>query len=401
MIGISVRASAVEVVHRVLRSGAFSNVLVPREVAKLEEQDRGLAQFLAFGTLRQLPRIDRIIAGYSQRPRLESFVEDCLRVAVHELTFGDAPSHAIVDSFVEVVKQAGYERAAGYVNGVLRSAARHGEPQIPEGITGRALLHGVTEWLVSELDNSYGVGASDAFLTASQEAPLIGLRRRAGVEVHPDIRPVNGIEESYYGTFVPEGYVVQDAASVAVGLSAEIQSGERVLDMAAAPGGKSLHLFDLAGAENLVLADRHAKRVVRSERRTRKAGCSAPWVIADGREPPFARASFDVVVLDAPCTGLGTLRRRPEIRLKVSRAEIERLSALQAQLVEAARGLLKPSGRLVYSVCTVTSAETEQIAKRFEGVPPPILQDAALEHGVLLSPDRTGTDGMYISVIRP
>ena len=401
MIGVEARAAAVLVVHRVLRSGAFSNVAIPQAVEKLEPQDRAFAQFLSFGTLRQLPRIDRVIAGYSQRPRLESFVEDTLRTAVHELLFGDAPSHAVVDSYVEVVKQAGHERAAGYVNGVLRSASRHGEPKLPDGVAGRALDYGVSAWLVEELDAAYGADASAAFFAASQEAPLIGLRRRPGIEPDPDLELVPGIADAYYGTVVPDGYLVQDPASIAVGLSAELRPGERVLDMAAAPGGKSLHLFDIAGGENLVLADRHPKRVVRSERRTRKAGCLAPWVIADGRYPPFGPETFDVVVLDSPCTGLGTLRRRPEIRLKVTPSEVARLSALQSQLIEGALSILKPGGRLVYSVCTVTPAETEDIARGFGGVAPNLLPEAALEHGVLLSPDRTGTDGMYISVIRP
>jgi len=401
VIGVDARAAAVSVVHRVLRSGAYSNVAIPHVVEKLEPQDRALAQFLSFGTLRQIPRIDRMIAGYSQRPRLESFVEDTLRTAVHELLFGDAPSHAVVDSYVEVVKQAGHERAAGYVNGVLRSASRHGEPKLPDGVAGRALGNGVAEWLVEHMDAAYGVAASEAFFRASQEAPLIGLRRRPGVEPDPDLRPVPGIPDAYYGTVVPEGYFIQDPASIAVGLSAELVPGERVLDMAAAPGGKALHLFDLLGGESLVLADRHSKRVIRSERRTRQAGCSAPWVIADGRYPPFRAGTFDVVVLDAPCTGLGTLRRRPEIRLKVSPSEIARLSALQVQLVEGALSILKPGGRLVYSVCTVTPEETEDIARRFGGVAPSILPEAALDHGVLMSPDRTGTDGMYISVIHP
>ena len=401
MIGVAARVAAVEVVHRVLRSGAFSNVVIPHEVGKLEPQDRALAQFLSFGTLRQLPRVDRIIAGYSNRSRIEPFVQDTLRTATHELIFGDAPEHAIVDSYVEVIKQSGHERATGFVNGVLRSIARHGETALPEGDVGRALSHGVADWLVEDLDKTYGREATDAFLEASQEAPYIGLRRRPGVDLDPDIRPVAGIDGAYYGTFVPEGYAVQDPASVAVGLSVDPQPGERILDMAAAPGGKALHIFDMVGDSDLILADRHAKRAARSEKRVNKQGCFAPWVVADGRVPPFAKGSFDVVVLDAPCTGLGTLRRRPEIRVKVSRSEIERLASMQAQMVEGALGLLAPGGRIIYSVCTVTAEETEGVAGRYDGTPPPLLAEMALDHGVLLSPNRTGTDGMYISVIRP
>lgn len=400
MIGVAARAAAVEVVHRVLRSGAFSNVVIPHEVAKLETQDRALVQFLAFGTLRQLPRVDRIIAGYSKRPRLEPFVQDTLRTATHELVFGDAPDHAVVDSYVEVIKQSSHQRATGFVNGVLRSVARHGEPPLPGGMEGRALRHGVDEWLVEDLDSTYGADQADAFFEASQEAPFIGLRQRPGTERHPDIRPVDGIAGSFYGTFVPDGYAVQDPASVAVGLTVNPQPGEHILDMAAAPGGKALHLFDMAGGDGLVFADRHAKRVARSAKRANKLDCFVPWVVADGRVPPFAKNSFDVVLLDAPCTGLGTLRRRPEIRVKVSQAEVERLSSMQVQMVEGALGILKPGGRIIYSVCTVTAAETEGVARRFGGVAPEILPDLALDHGVLLSPARSGTDGMYISVIQ-
>ena len=131
-----------------------------------------------------------------------------------------------------------------------------------------------------------------------------------------------------------------------------------------------------------------------------KHGVSVPWVVADGRQSPFRESAFDAVLLDAPCTGLGTLRRRPEIRFKSSPADIARLAALQEALLESAVRLVRPGGRVVYSVCTVTEAETVRIVEGFEASPPEGLPGEVRGKGLLLAPHLTGTDGMFISVIK-
>jgi 16S rRNA (cytosine967-C5)-methyltransferase len=190
---------------------------------------------------------------------------------------------------------------------------------------------------------------------------------------------------------------VQDPASVAVGVALQVQPGDRVLDLAAAPGGKTLQLAD-AGAGLLVAVERHPRRL-RSARR-RLAGVDVHWVRADATAPPFAAGSFDRILLDAPCSGLGTLRRRPEIRLRADQADVARLAGLQRGMLEAARPLLAPGGILVYSVCTVTPSETTGVVAGLPAAAPVGLPGRRLDGGLLMAPHLTGTDGMFISVIR-
>lgn len=400
--GVAARLAAVIVVNRVVRTGAYSNIVTSTETGHLEEDERRHAVHLSYGTLRQLPRVDRVIRGFSRRSRIEPQVEDALRVGVFELLFSSAPAHAVVDSTVATIRQLGLGRASGFANGLLRSVDRGGEPQLPLGVEGRALLGGVPQWLVEMLDHQWGAAETDSFLASSLEEPRLGVRQRPP-RSHPvpdDLEPVEGIDGAFHARTLPAGWIIQDPASVAVGLAAAPTSTESVLDMAAAPGGKTLHLADqLPGV--LVAADRNGRRVQRGQRRMMRDGVNVPWVIADGRRPPFPSASFDVVVLDAPCSGLGTLRRRPEIKLKVTPQEVARLAALQRALLGAALELVRPDGRVVYSVCTVTAAETVDVVADYPSTPPEGLPGAPRGNGLLLAPHLTGTDGMFISIVRP
>ncbi len=397
--GIPARRAAVTIVNRVLRSGAYSNIVTATATEHLPDADRRQALHLAYGVLRQLPRVDRIIAGFSRRPKLEPLVEDTLRVAVFDVVFSSSPAHAAVDSAVETVRSFGFGRAAGFVNGLLRSVVRIGEPALPGGTEGRALLAGVPHWLVGHLDEQWSEEETDRFLMASQEDPGLGVRRRDLDQAIPDaVSAAEGIEGAFTATQLPEGWIVQDAASVAVGLAVRPRDGETILDMAAAPGGKTMHLVDQA-ALRLVAADRNVRRIRRAQRRLKAEGVAVPWVIADGRYPPFGDGAFDAVLLDAPCSGLGTLRRRPEIRAKASPAEIVRLAALQRALLESALRLVRPGGRVIYSVCTVTDAETVDIVEDFDASPPEDLPGQIRGKGLLMAPHLTGTDGMFISII--
>lgn len=180
-----------------------------------------------------------------------------------------------------------------------------------------------------------------------------------------------------------------------------------VLDMAAAPGGKTLHLFDQMGGEGsqlkgaLVASDRHERRVVSARSRLRELGAELPWLVADGRRLPVPDKTFDRVLLDAPCTGLGTLRRRPEIRHRLEFGDPARLGGLQHELLTEALRVTRPDGYVVYAVCTVFPEETVDVVAPHRAAPPPELPGRAAGKGWLLAPHLTGSDGMFISVVRP
>jgi 16S rRNA (cytosine967-C5)-methyltransferase len=175
------------------------------------------------------------------------------------------------------------------------------------------------------------------------------------------------------------------------------QPGDRVADLAAAPGGKTMQLIDATGGPGVLALDSSIKRVLRASRRAPEA----LWVVGDAASPPIKAATMDRVLLDAPCSGLGTLRRRPEIRHRVTAANVTELASLQRRMLEAALGLLKPGGRLVYSVCTVTPQETVDIVRGFGARPPEGLPGRVWGDGLLLAPHITGTDGMFVAVIEP
>ena len=396
------RLVAAQVVGRVMRSGAYSNVLVQAETRELEPRDAGHVRFLVFGTLRHLVRIDRVIAGYSKRPRVDPQVLDVLRVAVFELLETDSPPHAVVNGAVEAAGTLGGPKVKGFVNGLLRSVERFGDPSPGD----RVERFGLHPEILAALDETWGTEATDAFMEASLlPAVTIARRRRASVEVG-DAVPLVGFPDAFeVGLSVDTAdWAVQDAASIAVGGSVPLSGHGPILDMAAAPGGKALHLYDRLSAQSedgsrLVLADAHPKRIVRAQKRLRQAGWYPDWVQADGRSAPFVDNTFDAVLLDAPCTGLGTLRRRPEIKLRINPSDVRRMAGIQAKMLHEAIRVTRPGGTVVYSVCTVTAAETIDQVAGLLGRPPAGIPGQAWGNGILLAPHLTGTDGMFISSV--
>jgi 16S rRNA (cytosine967-C5)-methyltransferase len=396
--GVVPRSVAAGVVGRVVREGAWTQQALAPVTGRLSDIDRKQAEALTFGTIRRLQRIDRGIMAAASRDlaKIEPAVLDALRVATFEVWFGRAPTAVAVDTGVEVVRSIS-GRAAGFANALLRRLA-NGEPTLGEtGVEARSLELGLPAWLVEDLDGAWGEDETAAFAEASLTDAPVSVRHRPGTPI-PDGDPVAGVPDAYE---IEAGYLgehpLQDPSSVAVGHAVEVRPGDLVADLAAAPGGKTMHLIDQTGGGQVVALDSSHKRVLRASRRAPEAF----WTVGDAVSPPFKSAMFDRVLLDAPCSGFGTLRRRPEIRHRVTRARVEELADLQKRMLAAALGLVKPGGRLVYSVCTVVPAETIDVVSRFGAFPPEDLPGRIWGDGLLLAPHLTGTDGMFIAVIEP
>ena len=263
---------------------------------------------------------------------------------------------------------------------------------------------GVPEWIWERLVEYWGQAEAEEYLAASLEPPPRTARLRPGIRGG---RPVNGIATAVEIDEVVDGMVVMDPSSVAVGLACEVEPGMAVLDVAAAPGGKTAHIFDqMQGTDGalvglLVASDRHKRRAVSARSRLQKLGISIPWLVADGRRVPVAPASFDRVLVDAPCTGLGTLRRRPEIRHRLEPDAPARLGVIQRALLAEALRVTRPDGFVVYAVCTVFPEETVEVVADHRAAPPPDLPGRAAGKGWLLGPHLSGGDGMFISIVRP
>lgn len=376
------RALAADVIGRVLRSGAYSNVLTDQIGQDLSSQDRARLKALTFGVLRHLETIDALIADAANRDDLDDAVRDRLRVSTFELGYGDTPDPITVSAGVDMVRNSN-PKAAGFANAVLRRIAREPKPA-DTGLT-------LPGWLTASLAHHWPQSDIDDFARASSIEPERIARAREDAE--PGFAGISGALELEPGP-LPSDAVIQDAASIAVGNTVEAGPGMRAIDLAAAPGGKTLHLLDQLGPEGLVVAmDKHRRRVATAALRVP----GARWVIGDGTRPPFPPRTFDRVLLDAPCSGLGTLRRRPEIRFRIDQDDVEALAGLQRTMLAMAIDLVAHGGRLVYSVCTVTPEETVEIVAPFD-MRPADGPGNIWGKGRLLAPHLTGTDGMFISV---
>jgi 16S rRNA (cytosine967-C5)-methyltransferase len=320
------------------------------------------------------------------------------------------------------------ERARGYVNGVLRSLTRLGPPwPEPESL---AVALSYPDWLVERLGDELGVEDARATLEAGNERGSLTLRPnllRTDAETLMAELVTAGAEVTR-GTLVSNALIVrasgdpatlpavakgratpQDQGSQAVILYLDPQPGERVLDVAAAPGGKTTAIGERVGNTGRVVAgDTQAGRlrlVGLAARRLRLS--NVDLVIADGRHPPVRDASFDRVLVDAPCSGLGVLRRRPEARWRTDPDAIDGLADLQVELVIAAARAVRPGGVLVYAVCTLTKAETSEVATRaldlledFTPLAPPSAPWRPWGAGGLLLPSAAKTDGMFVLGLR-
>ncbi len=377
------RVDAARALGRVVRAGAWSNI-VSREAS-----DPRTAQYLVYGTLRRLNQIDARLTDCSSRPldRISKDLLDLLRVVGFELA--DEPERAtavVVDTGVRAASLL-EPRFRGFANAVLRRMAEKGPLPEPASASDR----GIPDWLDRVVADELGREETTALWKASDRGAPVGLRSTTPIE---GAQPVAGIADAWIWSngAPPANARVQDPSSVAVGNSLGVEPGMLVLDMAAAPGGKTSHLLDLGA--RVVAADSHRRRVKTGAGRVP----GASWVVADGTRPPFRPATFDRVLVDAPCTGLGTLRRRPEVRYNVTPEGMNRLAAIQRDMLGVALDLVRPGGRLVYSVCTVTPAETIEVVGGLGGRAPALLPGRPWGDGWLLSPDLGPTDGMFVCI---
>jgi 16S rRNA (cytosine967-C5)-methyltransferase len=413
-----------------IEDGAYAQVLVPSMLrdSNLRDRDRAFATDLVYGTVRAQRRLDDLVTRAATRPlhRLDPPVRAALRLGAYQLLH-DVPRHAAVSETVDALA-ARSPRARGFGNAVLRALTRLGPPWPDPPSDAVALSY--PDWLVERLARDLGESDAHAALVAMNEPAAMTLRpnpreatadaleaelRSAGVNVErgllvPDALIVRGIGDPGALPAVRDGRATpQDQASQALVGVVDPRPGERIADVAAAPGGKATAIAERVGAEGAVIAldiDAGRLRLV-TEASNRLDLDNVHAVLADGRALPLTAARFDRVLLDAPCSGFGVLRRRPDARWRVSESSIGGLAALQRELLAAAAALVRPGGVLVYSVCTLTRAETIDVDEwaaqhldGFDALPPPGAPWQPLGRGALLLPQAAGTDGMFVFALQ-
>ena len=425
------RRAALEVMRRV-RAGAMADRALDAAAAGLPPRERAWTQELVYGTFRLRGRIDFLLDALAKggTARLDADVLDVLRLGAYQLLeMGSVPPYAAVSQSVDLARYADAGRAAGLVNGVLQNLQRRRESLRFPAFDADPAAHLATwgshpRWMVDRWIARWGADDARALVEADNLRPELYLRplglpadearARLGeaeiasepVPFSPDsvrVLPPAGVADALAA--VPA--VVQDPAAALVVRYADVPAGATVLDVCAAPGGKALALADRGG--RVAAADLSVRRMARVTENARRVEWESrvAAVVADARTPPFRPA--DAVLLDAPCTGTGTLRRHPDGRWRVTPDDLAALAALQDELLDAAAALVRPGGLLVYSTCSLEPEENEVRVERFlsersgwsveaTGAVDESLRDAAGYLRVL--PQRHGVDGAFAARLR-
>lgn len=429
------RLVAYDVLVAVREQDAYANLLLPRLLREhgLSGRDAGFATELVGGTLRGLATYDAVLDHLASRAP-DAGVRDALRLGAHQLLAMRVPSHAAVATTVSLVRERVGHRPAGFVNALLRKVAAHSlEEWLDLLDADLATRTSHPAWVVDELARALDrPDELPALLAADNAAPQVTLVARPGLATpdelpgSPTVSPLGRVLPSGDPAAVPavwEGRAaVQDAGSqlVALALARVRVEGRdaRWLDLCAGPGGKAALLAALASERGAaVLAHErapHRALLVQQALRAVPAEAVLGVVAGDGTAPAVAAGGFDRVLVDAPCSGLGALRRRPESRWRRRPADLDGLVALQRALLATALDAVRPGGVVAYATCSPVVAETAEVVRqalashgdvRLEDAAPllPEVTDAdvpGLRGAVQLWPHRHGTDAMFLAVLR-
>ena len=431
------RRVAFRVLRRVTADAAWADRAFRAEAerAALDARERAFAQQLAYGTVQRLRTVDHALGAASSRPldKVDSALLDALRLGAFQVVYaGGVPDHAAVEQTVELVKSES-PRAHGFANAVMRRVAREGRAAIeaidtstPEGA---ALRHSHPDWVARMWWDQLGPDAARELMERDNEPPenalraneLVTTRDEVAARIEVRTRPAPGVPEGLvveepwdaHGSelFRAGALMPQSRGSMTVARVLDPRAGERVLDMCAAPGAKTTHIAALMRAQGHVTAMELNSQRAGALRANceRMHAAHVEVIVADGRDAP--PGPYDRVLIDPPCSDLGTLQSRPDARWRKSPAGVESLARLQRELIDAALERLRPGGALVYSSCTISPRENEAqmervLADRLDVVREDLTRDRPeVAHPTVpgylqLLPHRDGADGFFIARLR-
>jgi 16S rRNA (cytosine967-C5)-methyltransferase len=392
------RQFAFDILMLVEERGGYASELLYRRGRELESRDAGLASEIVFGVLRYRAQLDWVINGFLQKPgssakKLDAAVRTALRMGVYQLRHLDrVPAHAAVGESVELVKRHGASSAAGLVNAVLRKVPPGREPlEWPDRTTALSM----PEWLLARWERQYSKATAKTIARTFLAPP------ETFVRVPQDLTPAT-IPENWAATELPgcyrvpagagaqaavEGYRCTDIGAQSIVPLLDLHPGQTFLDVCAAPGHKTSQALE-AGVK-CVACDLHWSRLATLRG---LAGCQL--VVADATRPLPLRHPFERILVDAPCSGTGTLGRNPEIRWRLNPEDVEQLQSRQIAILEQALAMLAPGGRLVYSTCSLEREENEAVIERVLG--PEKMAEVPTYHRI---PGIDAGDGFFAAVI--
>ncbi|WP_339320657.1 16S rRNA (cytosine(967)-C(5))-methyltransferase RsmB [Paenibacillus sp. FSL R10-2734] len=439
---------ALDILVKVEQQGAYSNLLLNSSLQKssLSREDAGLVTELVYGTISRMNTLDFVLEEFVSKgiAKLQPWVRNLLRLSLYQIMYLDRiPSHAAVNEAVNIAKKRGHQGISGMVNGVLRSVLRAGElPVIPDGLSPAkriSIQYSHPLWLVKRWITEYGVDTAEAICAANNEPPAVSVRVNTTMisreallsqmieqglqayasEVSPFGIVVKGGGNLALSSWYRDGYIsIQDESSMLVAEAVAPESGMRVLDCCAAPGGKTAHMGELMKDKGSIYAnDLHPhKAKLISDQAARLGLDSVVTGSADALEleHTLEHQSFDRILLDAPCSGLGVIRRKPDLKWRKQPEDVASVASLQSQLLQSVSKLLKPGGILVYSTCTTEQTENSEVVAAFLKQNPDFtsitfasplwnrLEGTALAEGegIQLLPHHYGSDGFYISKLQ-
>ena len=436
----NVRDAALSILMEINDNQAYSNLLLHRTIEKygIEAKDRGLLTELTYGTLQQRMTLDYYLEPFL-RGKLDRWVRELLRLSVYQIVYlTKIPPHAVVHEAVEIAKRRGHKRIAPTVNGILRNILRQGVRSLDElddGTLKTSIETSHPEWLIKRWSDQLGLEEASFMAYENNNPPAMTLRvntakttvdeaiaslEAEGIEVRRGevvptcIISVSG-NPSGTETFKKGLITIQDESSMLPVLALNVSAGMKVLDMCAAPGGKTTHIAELMNDDGEVYAhDVHEHKLALIESNAGRLGLtSIQTKSGDSRQlrDLYAPAFFDRILVDAPCSGLGVIRRKPEIKYNKTEEDFKNLSNLQVELLHTASELIKPDGVIVYSTCTVETTENTGVVERFLAEHPdmikvPLEQLTSYDKLVFkddmlqVLPQHFGGDGFFVSAFK-
>lgn len=411
------RIAAFEILTKVETEKSFSSVLLPIYEEKLDPKDRALCHELTLGTLRKQIYLDKVIEKLTIGKKLDSAVRIILRIALYQLIFlNKIPSHAAINDAVNLVQKAKKTSAKGFVNAILRRFARENiELDFADEVEKITVENSHPKWLIEKWINDFGVEEATKLAVANNETPKLSFRFTAKTTdaIRKSLEAENiEHEKKYLRELAENGKIYfQDEGSQIIANAVELKESEKFLDVCAAPGSKVTQIgskFQVPNSKLIVAGDLYWQRVKVLQKNCKNQGLVSVNILQyDAENPlPFADESFDVVLLDAPCSGTGTIRHNPEIRYFLEKKDFAELQAKQLAILKNASKLIKRGGRIIYSTCSLEKEENEEVCGKFVSenadfrlVNPNVSEKFLTAQGFARTfPQRDKMDGFFIAV---
>ncbi|MFC3882625.1 16S rRNA (cytosine(967)-C(5))-methyltransferase RsmB [Bacillus songklensis] len=440
----NVREIALDILLSIEKNQAFSNLLLNKNIQKhkLAGKDAGLLTEIVYGTIQRKITLDYYLQPFLKNPvKMQAWVKVLLRLSLYQIVYLDrVPEHAVIYEAVEIAKKRGHRGISSMVNGVLRNVQRQGIPSlgsIKDPVEKLAVETSHPLWLVQRWADQYGLDKTRQICEASLLPPKQTIRvntsrftleevieklAEEGIEVKrgvlaPEALEVQKGNAAHTEAFRRGMFTVQDESSMLVAHAVGAAEGDKVLDSCAAPGGKTTHiaekLYHTGAVVSLDIHDHKVKLINEQVERLQLPNVTA--IAMDSRQVNghFGKESFDKILVDAPCSGFGVMRRKPDLKYTKTEQDILQLARIQLQILEAVEPLLKKGGTLIYSTCTIDQEENKEVVEAFLKHHPDFGPDDTLTNRlpqavsekvkdgqIQLFPDDFQTDGFYIACLR-